>query len=269
MFLRYCSLLALMALLTPAAMRAAAKDAPEDLLQYVREAQKLGLNDQEIKDNAVKAGWRATSVEEALAFGRSPRPKAAGADSPPATPEEPDRDRATLAASVRPSRHESDDGYRIVSGDVLQIIVWKDPDASVPSAVVRPDGKIGMPLLKEIVVAGLTPKEVERMITGRLSQFIRAADVTVVVKEINTKAYVVGAVKKEGPVSLQYQMTVLQALSEAGGVTDYAKRKKIYLLRSENGKPFRFPFNYDAVIRGQQMEQNIPVIPGDTIVVPH
>jgi polysaccharide export outer membrane protein len=77
----------------------------------------------------------------------------------------------------------------------------------------------------------------------------------------------VGAVKHEGIIELKYPMTVLQAISEAGGLTDFAKKKKISILRMVNGKEFRFAFNYDAVIKGQQVEQNILVVPDDTIVV--
>ena len=79
----------------------------------------------------------------------------------------------------------------------------------------------------------------------------------------------IGAVKKEGPIPYTYRMTIMQAISEAGGLTDYAKRKKIYVLRTENGKEFRLPFDYDAVLRGEHMELNIPLLPNDTLVVPH
>jgi polysaccharide biosynthesis/export protein len=269
--LRYRSLLVLVAALAAlgfSVTRAAAKDVPEDLVQYVKEAQKLGLSDQQIRDNAVKAGWPAASVDQAVTMSHpSHRKPAEGSQA--ATPNDSSQT-PPAAPEARTPDQGSPDGYRIGAGDVLQISVWKDPDTSVPSAVVRPDGKISMPLLKEVRVAGLTPQEAELLITKRLAQFIRGADVTVVVSKINsTKAYVIGAVKKEGPISLPYRMTILQALSEAGGLTDYAKRKKIYLLRTENGKQFRFPFNYEAVIKGQQMGENIPVIPGDTIVVPH
>lgn len=160
--------------------------------------------------------------------------------------------------------------YRIGVGDTLQIMVWKEPEASVPSAIVRPDGKIAMPLLKEVEVAGRTPSELERVITERLSKLITGVDVTVIVSKFESKrAYLVGAVKKEGPLALNYPMTILQALSEAGGLTDYAKRKKIYVLRTEGGAEKKYPFNYDAVLRGQNIEQNIRVMPNDTIVVPN
>jgi polysaccharide biosynthesis/export protein len=160
--------------------------------------------------------------------------------------------------------------YQIGEGDVLQISVWSEPAASVPNVVVRPDGKISMPLLKDVPVAGLTPAQVEALITNRLSDLIKSANVTVIVSQINSKkVYVLGAVKKEEPIPYTYRMTVMQALSEAGGLTDYARRKKIYVMRMQNGKEVRLPFDYDAVLKGQRMEMNIALLPGDTIVVPH
>jgi len=160
--------------------------------------------------------------------------------------------------------------YRIGAGDVLQISVWKEPDASVPSVVVRPDGMISLPLVKDVSVVGLTPKKAEAMIAEELSRFITDADVTVVVAGIHSKKiYLVGAFKKEGPVAYTYRMSVMQAISEGGGLTDYAKRKKIYVLRNEGGRQTRVPFNYDAVIKGEHMEMNIALLPDDTVVVPH
>jgi polysaccharide export outer membrane protein len=148
--------------------------------------------------------------------------------------------------------------------------VYKEPDASVPNVVVLPDGQIALPLIKRIQVSGLTAEELETKITEQLSKFIPGADVTVVVSGANSKRiYVVGAAKKEGPIPYTYRMTIMQAISEAGGLTDYAKRKKIYVLRTENGKEFRLPFDYDAVLRGERMELNVPMLPNDTLVVPH
>ena len=158
----------------------------------------------------------------------------------------------------------------IGAGDTLQISVWKEPEASVPVVVVRPDGKITVPLIKEVEVAGLTPTQAEQRITERLSKFIADANVTVVVATISSKKiYIIGAARKEGPLPYTYGMSVMQALSEAGGVTEYAKRKKIYILRTENGREYRLDFNYDDVVKGQSMEQNILLLPGDTVVIPH
>jgi polysaccharide biosynthesis/export protein len=160
--------------------------------------------------------------------------------------------------------------YRIGAGDSLGITVWRELEASVQSVTVRPDGKISVPLIKEVEVLGLTPTELQKLLTTKLEPFIHGADVTVVVREIRSKkVYLVGAVKKEGALPLLSNMTILQVLSEAGGLTDFAKRKKIYILRDQNGKQVKLPFNYDAVIKGEHMEQNIPVLPDDTIVVPH
>jgi len=163
------------------------------------------------------------------------------------------------------------DEYRIGEGDVLGISVWGEPAASVGSVVVRPDGIISMPLIKDVRVAGMTPAEAEKTITELLSKQIRAADVTVIVSGINSKKvfFVGGGVKKEGPIAYTYRMTIMQGISEAGGLSDYAKRKKIYVLRNENGRQYKLPFDYDAVLRGEQMELNLPLPPGDTIVVPN
>ena len=160
-------------------------------------------------------------------------------------------------------------GYKIGAGDVLQINVWKETEASVQGVVVRPDGKISMPLIKEIEVQGLTPVELEKLLSQRLTQFIHTPDVTVTIREIHgRKAYLIGAVKKEGPVLLLSNMTILQLLAEAGGLTDYAKRKKIYILRKVDGKQQKLMFDYDAVIKGEHMEQNVLVMPEDTLIVP-
>ena len=224
------------------------KEVSQELIVFIRDARLMGVPDDHIRKVAAKEGWKPELIERALALPRSAA----------AAPE----------ASVKADRGVPD-SYQIGAGDVLQISVWKEPDASVGSVVVRPDGKIAMPLLKEVVVLGLTPAEVEKQMTERLSKVILAADVTVIVTEVNSKKiYVIGAVKKEGPIPIKYNMTVLQALTEAGGLTDYAKRKKIYVLRAEQGRQYRLPFNYEEVIRGERIEQNIWIRPDDTIVVP-
>jgi polysaccharide export outer membrane protein len=159
--------------------------------------------------------------------------------------------------------------YVIGPGDVLQIIVAKEPEASAPVVVVRSDGMISLPLLKEVSAAGLTPRELEKLITQSLSKLIRDADVTVLVKEIHSeKIYMIGALRREGPIVMAGPMTVLQAISEAGGFTDYAKRSRIYVLRQDHGKQMRYPFDYNAVIRGDHPEENITLQPGDSVVVP-
>jgi len=159
--------------------------------------------------------------------------------------------------------------YRIGAGDVLQIVVWKEPEVSVPEAVVRADGKISVPLIREVDAAGLTILEFEKSLEDKLGKYIVDPAVTVVARQINSKkVYMVGAVRKEGPITLVRPLTVLQAINEAGGVTDYAKKKKIYVLRNENGRQVKLPFDYQAVIQGEHLEQNRMLFPDDTVVVP-
>jgi polysaccharide export outer membrane protein len=162
------------------------------------------------------------------------------------------------------------DALPIGAGDILQISVWKEPDASVPSVVVRPDGMITVPLLKDLQVVGRTPRDVEKLISTGLGKYIDNPNVTVVVAASNSKkVYVIGGVNREGPLPYTYRMTVLQALSEAGGLRDDAKRTKIYIIRTESGRDYRLDFNYDEAIKGMRMDQNILLQPGDTLVIPH
>lgn len=280
---------------------------PKELVEYVREARKTGQNEFQIQQNAVKSGWPEAVVNEAIAYVRSTdkpaaeaAPKPAGEKSTPSAPDknqsvsnggssaasavaEPHEGGPPAAGGVPPSKSAAEpqagnhsvvsrgvpDDYKIGAGDVLEINVWKEPEASVRSVVVRPDGRISMPLLKEVDVVGLTPVQLEKLITDGLTKVMNSPDVTIVVTGINSKKiYVNGKVKKEGPIPYTYRMTVMQALSEAGGITDYAKKKAIYVLRNDNGREFKFPFDYNAVLKGEKMELNIPLEPGDVIVVP-
>jgi polysaccharide export outer membrane protein len=257
---------------------------PKDLMEYVRQARKAGLADSQIKLNAVRVGWPPEDLDAALelpaanpktAETRKPAPKESPSASAAAIePAQPRRmvnepfGRGVAPAAV--AKTAPDDEYFIGAGDVVQVSIWGEQSASVPSAVVRPDGKISMPLLKEVAISGLTPTQAGKTIAEQLDQYIKGANVTVVVSQINSKKiYLLGAVKKEGTIAYTYRMTVMQALSEAGGLTDYAKRKKIYVIRIGGKKENRLPFDYDAVVKGGRSETNITLEPGDTIVVPH
>ncbi|MGE0406163.1 MAG: polysaccharide biosynthesis/export family protein [Candidatus Korobacteraceae bacterium] len=158
--------------------------------------------------------------------------------------------------------------YVIGLGDVLNINVWKEPEVS-SSVPVRPDGKISLPLVNDIQAASLTPMQLGDSIRSKLEKYIAAPQVTVVVTSVNSRmVYLVGEVGRPGSFSLLPNMTLLQALSAAGGVSQFADSKKIYVLRNENGKPRRIPFNYKEALQGLHPEQNIELVPGDTIVVP-
>jgi polysaccharide biosynthesis/export protein len=172
---------------------------------------------------------------------------------------------STTATTTSDSSTGSD--YVIGSDDVLQISVWKEPDLH-ETLPVRPDGKISMPLLNDVQAAGLTPLQLKDSITEKLKKYIADPRVTVVVTAMNSRRiFVTGEVTHTGPMPLLPHMTMLQALAQAG-FTQFANLKGIYLLRTENGKQMKLPFNYKEVIKGNHPEQNIALRPGDTVVVP-
>ncbi|HEY7617271.1 MAG TPA: polysaccharide biosynthesis/export family protein [Terriglobales bacterium] len=157
--------------------------------------------------------------------------------------------------------------YVIGPEDTLHVSVWKEPDltATLP---VRPDGKISLPLLNDVQAAGLTPMQLADSITEKLKKYISDPRVTVVVTAMNSqRVYVLGEVMHTGAMPLTPGMTVLQALASAG-FTQFANTKGIYVLRVENSKQQKLPFNYKQVVKGESMAQNVVLKPGDTIVVP-
>jgi polysaccharide export outer membrane protein len=173
---------------------------------------------------------------------------------------------ASVPAQKAPATQ--DPNYIIGAQDVLDISVWKETELTrvVP---VRPDGKISLPLLNDVQAAGLTPTQLAAQITESLKKFVTNPQVTVIVSQINSqRIYILGEAARPGAYPLLPGMTILQALSSAGGFTQFAKMKSIYLLRDVGGKQEKYPFNYKDVIAGKHLEQNLPLKAGDTIVVP-
>jgi polysaccharide export outer membrane protein len=171
-------------------------------------------------------------------------------------------------AAPSPAAGAEDPSYKIGPQDVLRVDVWRE-DQLTRTVPVRPDGKITLPLLNDVQAAGLTPMELAGNLREELKKFITNPQVTVSVTEINSRRiYVNGEVNKSGAFQLLPHMTVLQALSGSGGFTAFARIKNIYVLRNENGKSVRIPFNYKEAIRGKNPEQNIELQPGDVVVVP-
>lgn len=161
-----------------------------------------------------------------------------------------------------------DPAYKIGPQDVLKIDVWRE-DQLTRVVPVRPDGKVTLPLLNDVQAAGLTPMDLAGVIRDELKKFINNPQVTVSVMEINSRRiYVTGEVTKAGAYQLLPHMTVLQALSGAGGFSQFARLKNIYILRTVNGKQTKLPFNYKEAISGKNPEQNIELQPADVIVVP-
>jgi polysaccharide export outer membrane protein len=158
-------------------------------------------------------------------------------------------------------------GYVIGPEDVLAIVVWREKELST-DVIVRPDGKISLPLLNDVQAAGYTPEQLAEVVEKAASKYVTESDATVMVKEIHSrKVYVLGEVAKPGIVPLTAEMNVLQLIAAVGGLLEYADKSGITIVRSENGRERRMKFNYKQVLEGKNLQQNIMLQPGDTILV--
>ena len=187
-----------------------------------------------------------------------------------ATPQSKDTPATKPATDQKSAPALDKDQYKIGAGDELYISVWKEPDLTRP-VPVRPDGKITMPLVGDIQASGITPHELETSLTKQLSSYVSSPSVTVTVQAVHSQKFnIVGQVAKPGTYELSGPpSTVLDAIAMAGGLRDFAKGKKIYILRvKDDGTQERLPFNYKEVIKGQNMVQNVVLQPRDTVVVP-
>jgi polysaccharide export outer membrane protein len=173
-----------------------------------------------------------------------------------------------VQTSANPADKPHDNSFVIGNDDVLAINVWKEPDVS-RSIPVRSDGKISLPLVGEVQAAGLTPLQLEKNIAEKLKNYISEPEVTVMVQQINSQKFnILGQVARPGSYVMANSPTVLDAIAQAGGFRDFAKKKSIYVLRHGAAGDSRIPFNYKDVSEGKNMAQNIKLQPGDTIIVP-
>jgi polysaccharide export outer membrane protein len=158
--------------------------------------------------------------------------------------------------------------YVIGSEDVLSVVFWRDPDMT-GDVTVRPDGIVTLPLLGDLKAAGLTPDAFRDVVKQAATKLMEEPSVTVVVKAINSrKVFITGQVATPGAYPLMAPRTVMQVIAIAGGLTEYADAKGIRIVRTENGKSVSFKFNYKDVAKGNKLEQNIQLKPGDTVIVP-
>jgi polysaccharide export outer membrane protein len=159
-------------------------------------------------------------------------------------------------------------GYRVGPEDVLEVSVWRE-DALRKEVLVRPDGGMSYPLIGEIHAAGKTVLDIRNEIARRLEKFIPEPAVSVSVVKIGSqKIYVLGKVQKPGFYPVGQQVDVLQALSMAGGLAQFADSNEIRVIRREAARQLVLPFEYERVIRGQKLEQNVQLRSGDVVVVP-
>ena len=174
---------------------------------------------------------------------------------------------APVPAAPNPGAGTASSSYVIGPSDVLTVTVWKEPTLS-GNILVRPDGMITLPLLGDVQASGLTPLQLADQIAAKLKKYVQDPNVSVVVGQIHSKVvYLLGEVGKRGPVEMTSGMTLLDAIASAGGLTDYANAKKIYILRDEAGKHERIPVHYKEALKGNS-EFNLVLERGDTIVVP-
>jgi polysaccharide export outer membrane protein len=153
--------------------------------------------------------------------------------------------------------------------DVLAVSVWKEPELSIKDVIVRPDGKISLPLVGDVQASGLTPKKLQDWITERLKEFVASPTVAVIVTKIASQSVsVVGQVGKPGIYYMGSPLTVLELLARVGGFREDAKTKKILIVRKDGTQTQNFLFNFKEVAGGQSLQQNIILKSGDVIIVP-
>ena len=198
---------------------------------------------QELNHSDAKAGQQYAAAKESAATGGS---VASTSDA---------------AVAVQPPS-----GYRVGAADDLMISVWHEPELS-QAVTVRRDGMITLPLLNDVKVVGLTTEEMQRLLTEKLSMLVNDPQVTVIVKAVHSqRVFVAGNVAKQGVYALDGRKTVLELLVEAGGPALFAKTGSIYILRNDNGKEIRIPFNYKKALSAKG--PNPELLPGDMVVVP-
>ena len=154
--------------------------------------------------------------------------------------------------------------YKVGPGDILNIDVWHEQEFT-GMYTVHSDGKITMKLVGELDAGAKTPKEIQDIVKDALAKYVKTPLVTVTVQDVISKKYYLdGQLNRPGEYALASPTTILEAISKAGGLQEFANAKKIYILRGDK----RIPFNYKEVIHGKHLEQNIPLAPGDHVVVP-
>ena len=169
---------------------------------------------------------------------------------------------------ANPPTSESDDDYVIGPGDILSIDVWKEPELS-KQVSVRLDGKISLPLVNDIDAAGLTSKELRQQLTEKYKDFVDVPEVSVTVLESRSKRiYLLGKINRPGEYPLQKNMTIVHAISLAGGLAEWADASDIKLIRKIKGTEKTFRVDYDAIVSGEDLAQNVQLQPDDTIFVP-
>jgi polysaccharide biosynthesis/export protein len=177
---------------------------------------------------------------------------------------------AAPAAAQQPAAGQPDElgDYKVAPGDVLRISVWKESELN-SEVFVRLDGRITVPLAGDVRAAGRTTEQLSLELRNKLASFLESPQVTVTLKDaVSARFFVIGEVQRAGVYPLTGRITVLQALSLAGGFKDFAKKDRILILRQKDGAAVALRFNYQEVFQGNNLEQNLHLQAGDTVIVP-
>jgi polysaccharide export outer membrane protein len=173
-----------------------------------------------------------------------------------------------LLVSAAARAQEKSGDYRLHAGDSITVSVWKELDLQ-RKVMIRPDGRFSFPLAGEVQAAGRTPDEVRIDLENQLKKYIPEAVVTVIVEDFaGNRVYVIGQVTKPGMFVMNPSLTILQALSLAGGSTPFAKLDNISVIRGTGAAQKMLPFRYNQVVEGKSLEQNVTLESGDVVVVP-
>jgi polysaccharide export outer membrane protein len=176
---------------------------------------------------------------------------------------------APTAGATQPGLIDPPADYVIGIGDVLFVNYWRDKDNMTGDYPVRPDGKVTLPLLNDVDAAGLTTEQLRDRLTKASLKFLEDPTITVGVRAINSrKVYILGGIQKPGPYDLLIPMDVVSLMAVAGGLKEFVNGKNILIMRADGGGTKTFHFNYQDFSKGKELDKNIPLKPGDRIVVP-
>lgn len=208
------------------------------------------------------------STPSSATLGTQNPPASQGTPRPAAPAPGPAGQPGTPSPGTPPAGVTPPPGYVIGPDDVLTIVFWRDKDLS-GDVIVRPDGLISVPLINEVMAAGQTPDQLRVKLEQLASKYIEEPNAVVVVKQINSrKVFITGMVNKIGAYPLTGPTSVLQLITMAGGLQDFADQENIVVVRTENGRQVPYRFNYKDVVKRRRLQQNIQLQPGDTVVVP-
>ena len=182
-------------------------------------------------------------------------------------------DKAAMAAAAKPSEAKVSEDYVIGAGDSLSVFVYRNPDLSEGGVAVRPDGRISVPLIEDIVAAGKTPTQLAREIEERLKKYIQDPNVTIIVRGFigppDRQVRVIGEATEPQAIPYREHMTLLDVMIATKGLTKYAAGNRAVIVRlGPDGKQVSIPVHLNDLIKDGDISQNVEMQPGDTLIIP-